>query len=402
MKITLILFFALYSILTAEDLELLYENQSSRAYELARVEIDSDGSVVVLTKHYQKEAHVYELRLNSLSMEHLGDLIKSSGFMSYDGGDGGGEKRYLHSGTTFLKVRMGKLENESKIGHEINLQPLINYISRAINQCEVDRRFHENEDIYSVYSAISPRASSVKLLNPELFEADIIEFIDSSDSRSKIAHGIEALQYLLTPEEFAGFLSQRLTIGGEENIWFYAINYGSLEEAHLDALMPLCLSILIELNDRQSMSSFEQNVFYSLLDVLGNNRYAAAIPFILSLERFLSLPYLDGSISVLSKMGEPALGDIHGMMKDKELNKRYLACELMLLSARLNPSAEYSAPVSREEFVRIKEYIEVHLLPLAASVQAESTGTMKTKIEKIISSTKVELNKGSESGSGKH
>lgn len=377
----------------SKEISLSYENRGSEIFELSTVEMSADGQVDITTKRYGRESQSYSLLLEPYMKRHIDDVIQSSVAVGSKGLSDEQTVRRDHEGVIQLRIEAGDQHYEIHSFDRLGLQPLRELIWRLVTQCEVYWGLVNEGNVHALRTAVSPRAAGAKVLDAQAFLHALVEYIDGSDNSSDIRIGLETLQYMLSPQEFAGFISQRLKLDGNQDLWFYAIPYGNLEDAHRMALMPLSLSLLVELDQASDPSEFDQSIFASLLNTLGNNRYVPAIPFILSLESYYSLPYLDGHIAKLSEMGFPALDPINTLMGSNDCNIQLNACELMLLSARLNPHAEYSHPVSEGEYSRISQYISEFLLPKAIRLQAGIPVQSQARLTEIITNTQLELQK---------
>jgi hypothetical protein len=165
--------------------------------------------------------------------------------------------------------------------------------------------------------------------------------------------------------------------------------HGNIPVEHWRALCPLYLAFARDARGRQD--KLTKAVAQALSDftrMLGETRYAPAIPVLKTWFEAHRKPYVDSSFTPLAKMGEASLTALIPYLRSDVESYRVNAIELLVIAARGGPRAGFANPLPEQEYARMipvfREQVIPRLVELAerdssAKVQAKA----KTAVEEI-------------------
>lgn len=361
---------------------LRYERSGGQFYGNVSVSFEEDGSTHAEIRRSEKESYAYDLILDEFERQYLRSLIDSSRLLSSGELQNSASVDQHYGQSKFILGPKGT-EKTGKILSARDHPNLEEFLHLIVNQAMVMHRLSQYDDVYSAMIAVSPRAAAPKVLQTRVFREPLVELVRRSADRIKTGHALEALQYLLSPEQFSGLVRQALFSedGTVQTKWRFSIPFGNLEKPFQSGLMPVFLNAAIQLKSKEAKTNEEDAMFLGFLETMAGQRYQPAISLVLEMKSELSGPRLTPRMIVLARFGLPALPHIRDLLQSTDLNTRLNACELVLLCARLNPDAEYANPVGKDQYDQIRRYITGSVVPVIDTIAKNASGESKTKVE---------------------
>lgn len=209
------------------------------------VRVEPAGHVHVQVSKYSGKEIEYRTTLSEAELGYLRVLVKSSGFFNERGEERQGA-RVFGGGETELRVAMDGKEHSIVFGPNRNLTALTSALLRLQNQGEMIENLKTGENIYAVLSGVSLRYGGTKALQPQVMVQPLEEFVErTEEDGQKITWAIEALSFVIGPEEWVGFIAVQLEKADpdrrlllDQMITGHPF-YANIPDSHLATLKPL-------------------------------------------------------------------------------------------------------------------------------------------------------------------
>ena len=396
-------FFSALSLHTSgqvSDLWLKYEWEGGHSpYSNIKITIENDGKTSVEIKKRQSPSYIYITTLSPEETAHLRSLIRATDFFSQPDKD---NQFITDQGRSILFIKLDKKSRELKFSYKPSLSPLINCLHQLITQADVLQNLKKEGQAYNLLTAVSRRSSGPKLLQPYTAVEPLKSFIQKSNGSRNLERAIEALSWVTTPEEWAGFLSLRLENAEKEKhkqlivILTSHPFYGNIPEAHLQAMCPIVLDYLQTNYDNYlKLSNEEQMAMYSALRIFAQCHYAPALPFLKKQFDISEGPDLRTTMPPITNMGTKGLTLLYSYLDNENENKRLNAIKLIGMAYRSHPHGKHEfKPVNNYEYSQMvnlySETISPTLKNLAKSDPCEKVQSeAKKALEEIQAEIKV-------------
>jgi len=209
----------------------------------AQVAIDSEGVVkVTAVRHSEQPVH-YETKLNEHEKAALMLAVDAANLFKVEI-DNSSPLR-THSGRTKLTVAVGEQRRTVEFAWQEDFQPIQSFLWKLVVQADLFTAASDGDRTYNILGAVKPSMASAKVLQPSVFTPIIIQSLGGHTEFAQLSWRLQALTCLLTPEEFAGVVSEHLPKADtdEWRFWLTALStaecYNNLGREHLHALFPL-------------------------------------------------------------------------------------------------------------------------------------------------------------------
>jgi hypothetical protein len=356
-------------------------------YSAITIRIDRDGHAEVVLGRRPPDEVKYETDLSTDELEGIRKLLQSTGFFTQPDKD---SQFATDQGQTELTVSEGTQSKKLIYSYRPALQPLTAFLYRLVAQVEAIQSLQEAHP-YEVWSALDPRLSGSKVLQPAKLKQPLLDFIRAQPDQSKRAPALCALAHVTTPEEFAAFLAAE---NGVENRMLM-LDPGNLPKAHRLALCPLFLAYLQSkyslLPDYEKTNDDRAGLAKDLLGELG---YAPAIPFFL--QWFEESSYTDGRnpLHPLSQMGLPSLRALQPQLNHKDAAHRQAAIDLLASASNREVRFIPLNPIPQTEYAEMKKIFVSEILPkLNSLASSDSSENVRADAKKAIGIITTELSK---------
>lgn len=320
------------------------------AYGKVEVTIHSSGKANVLIRKHSDAQLTYQTTLSPLEMEALDTLIASTGFFSLTSGNTVSAADVGQTEITILREATSKTVS---FGFEPTLQPLCSYLLRLCIQAQAITSIESDTDVYTATGAVNSNHAGGKALQPDRLREPLVAYVKRSKNTQRIRWALEALGWIMTPDELLGLLAGELKKNDRQALILDSMS-GNLSKAHLAALCPLYLSFIRDnLSRRSELTSMQKNAFDGFLAALGHERYEPAIPLFTKLFDQSTQPSLHPDVIPLARMGTAGLCAVMPYLDSANEIHRSYAIELFQIAARGNPRSKYSNPYSTWEYAQM-------------------------------------------------
>lgn len=336
----------------AEEPILRYSNKDSHGrYESVEVTVFPSGKTVVVMKDHSKIRIDYETKLSPVEMSALNARITASGFFMHLSPTVNPPS--LHAGVTELTIKRAGETKMVSFGRDPSLEPLCSHLWRLCVQANAIDALNNDGDVYTATGCVNQRLAGAKALQPERLREPLIAYVKRCQDRQRIEWAMEALGWILTPEELLGLVASELKRTDRQGAMPVGLP-GDLSEAHAEALCVLYLSFVQEnLGNRATLSKELQNTFDGCLQGLGHYRCQAAIPFFIKLFDQATQHSLHPDVIPLARMGTSGLHAVLPYLDSANAIHRGYAIELFSIAARGNPASKFANPYSKDEYVQM-------------------------------------------------
>jgi hypothetical protein len=273
----------------SEANELLFfrhEGGGDSPFKVVKLLIRDDGSVVTTFDRGNKDKGESSFNLNKYEVETLKTLVHAVDFFAQPDKD----KRFASDvGQSILRISLEDQKRELLFKFRPELDPLTIRLWKLIYQGVILTDLRNKADVYPALGALSPSAS-VKVFQPKVLIEPLKELISTLGDRQKLLWGIEALSWIMTPEEWMGFLSKELndTKEARKVLLLEALSShpftGNIPRAHRDMLRPLFLRYLrLEHRNWSQFPKEKRQAYGSVIRFLGEQRYTIATPILVEM-----------------------------------------------------------------------------------------------------------------------
>jgi hypothetical protein len=260
---------------------LFFRNEGGYSpFKFVEVLIRSDGSGVTTFDRRNKDKGESSFNLNRYEVETLKTLVHAVDFFAQPDKD----KRFASDvGQSILRISLESKKRELLFEFRPELEPLTSCLWKLIYQGIILTDLKNKSDVYSALGAVSNYLASAKVFQPKVLREPLEKFISNSDDRQQLLWAIEALSWVMTPEEWMGFLSKELNDAKEarkvlilEALTSHPFT-GNIPHAHRDMLRPLFLRYLrLEYRNWSQFTKEKRQAYGSVIRFLGEQRYTIA------------------------------------------------------------------------------------------------------------------------------
>lgn len=350
-----------------EDPLLTYEWRGGLSqYKEIDVTISQAGEAKVVAHRHDLPALEYRTSLSVEEVAAIRTLVRSTGFFSHPAVVS--RPGATDVGETKIAVHIGNQRNTVTFGYSPSLNPLVHAIEKLIAQASALQAIESDGDIYTAIGAVIPLHAGTKALQAVKLKEPLMRYIHAHDDGQKVEWALEALAWITTPEEYSGFISMGMEEPAQRGKILRIIGThpycGNIPESHLAALCPVYLSFLRDAYPRLAeLDRAEKESLLSFARLLGETRYAPAVP--LFMERFESddRAYVDASLAPLASIGFESVQALAPYLDSPDENRRIKAILLITVAVRGGPHGGYANPLPRHEFDSMSEMLVRSVVP---------------------------------------
>ena len=240
--------------------------------------------------------------------------------------------------------------------------------------------------------ALSKTSALTKVLQPNVLQEPLEKFVVNSNDRQKLLWCIEALSWIMTPEEWMGFLSKELSDPKEtrKTLLLEALSShpftGNIPPIHRDMLCPLFLANLrLEYQNWSKFSKEKQQAYSQVIKFLGERRYTAAIPILMELYieevagNIRPISWLDHA---LPQMGEKVVKPLEALLDSQNPTARGSAVRLLGDILAMNPDFPTHKPIPEKEQERILKTLRTTVRPKIQKLAENDTSSLVRDLAK--------------------
>lgn len=320
------------------------------SYRDVRVIISASGAVDVKATIPSMAGIEYKTQLSNQELTELKELLYRVDFFAQKDGT----RAVPDSGETVLSVRMDGKSKKLKFYHLQAIQPVTQFLWRLVTQARTMSQIEQDKDIHMAMSTITTNRSPSGLLQPDRFKEPLMGYIKVKKDRQNVVWALEALASLLTIDEYSAYIAQELK-GTQRDLLLSIIGatdfYGNISKAYLLKLCPVYVSEAKAFReDIKNLTKVENQALEEFTRLLGHIKCKSAIPVLKQWFEAHQKPYMDMSLAPLSQMGVDGLSVLIPYLDSANMAYKMNAMELMVLSSRHSPYAEFSDPLSESGY----------------------------------------------------
>lgn len=183
-------------------------------YRSITVKILPDGAGAVDSTRYDSKTEHYSFALNPEERREVMSAARSTRVF-----DRSFDEATAPKTAYFLRVSLDGRTREARFFPSTPADPLVDILSRLINQPRVLEEFDKPEkdcDVYIVTTAASPHLVGWKVYQPRVLRKPLEEFILKVTNPSKTSYAFEALAWLINPEEWTAFARTAIDAASDE------------------------------------------------------------------------------------------------------------------------------------------------------------------------------------------
>ncbi|MBN2181163.1 MAG: hypothetical protein JW715_04555 [Sedimentisphaerales bacterium] len=339
-------------------------------FKFVELSIKEDGYVVTTFDRGNTDKGEIRFYLNEYELEMIKTLVRTVDFFEQTDK---GNKSAIDLGQSTLRVSLEEKKRELIFGARQELEPLTSCLRKIIHQGVVLSDLKNKGDVYSALGSVSNYLASAKVLQPEVLQEPLEKFVENSNDRQKLLWGIETLSWIMTPEEWMGFLSKELSDPKETRkaLLLEALSShpftGNIPPIHRDMLCPLFLANLrSEYHDWSKFSKEKQQAYSQIIKFLGERRYTVAMPILLE----LYMEEIAGNVKPISwldhalpQMGEKVIKPLETLLDNQNPIVRGSATRLLGDILAMNPDFPIYKPISEKEQESILKTLRTTVRP---------------------------------------
>ncbi|RBP45449.1 hypothetical protein DES53_103449 [Roseimicrobium gellanilyticum] len=258
-------------------------------------------------------------------------------------------------------------------------EPLMLYVHRLMTQATALHMIQTEGDLYTATGAVKTSHAGTKALQPRHFRKPLMDYIRTHQDWQRVNWALQALACVITPEEYAGFVSAESRNRSDKDSLIKMQSKGWIPDTHFLALAPLYLAYVREHVDSVSALPPEKKEIYeACVAGLREARYVPAIPLMVASIQKSAEPNRTLLLYPLAYMGLPGLQAITPLLSEGDETHRLDAMELTVAASRLNPDAGYGGAVTEYEYEQMRKLFTDRVLPALRSM-AEGNGSKKLK-----------------------
>jgi hypothetical protein len=319
-----------------------YRVVGRRPYEMT---IGRDGAVTVLFETGREAGQRDSFRIGADEVAALEAAVATVDFFSLP------ERSPRRAGSDFaahLRITSQGKTRTVVYSHLPELGLLHDLLWKAIQQGVVLRQLRVEQNAHLALCAVNPRLTGSKVLDPRALEEPLRAL--AATTRAQLTPALEALSYLLTEDQWLGFLWRQLTTGDPDRttLVLRVISdhpfYANIPKTHVK---PICVLLTHQLRGAvANYAALPEERCMALrraIRFLGEQRHKDAIPV---LAKAAVCGYLEcaGAVQALYRMVPDGLDPLEGLLDNPDNEIRRAAAvalgDLLYQSAvRTGPGA---------------------------------------------------------------
>jgi hypothetical protein len=247
----------------------------------AEIHVQDNGGVTVKYVKQEQKAVEYRFALDENELAAITALVRAVNFFDQQS-DTAFPRRV---GQSSLTVSLGKERRTLRYGHKPELAPLTQALWRLIQQGAVTTELETKGDTYGAMVASSPLSVGPKVYSPRLLVPPLKRTLGNCQDRQTLEWGLTALAWLLTEDQWLGFVSSQLAEAGDDRkaLLLGVLGshpfYANIPDTHARILLPLLTTILdafAETKDRISPKTDKAHA--TICQLLGLTKHEEGIP----------------------------------------------------------------------------------------------------------------------------
>ena len=341
--------------------------------------IDRDGAATVLFSDSHRPDNRETLRVNADELAALDALVASTGFFALPEG---AAHKGLHV-TRHLRVTSRGRSRELVYGHLPELSPLDGTLWKIVHQGIVLHNLRLREDVHAALGAASPHLAAAKVLDPRVLEGPLRAMAKTTLDRGKLRGALEASAWLLTEEQWLGYLWSLLRDANAERTTLL-LEVLSSHPFHDDIpkshVAPVCILITVHLRaDIEAFAELGERRRMALRQgarLLGNRRHKEAVPLLVKMLQLAPQERSTASTALFG-MGGAAIEPVERMLDHPDEAVRKSAAGIFgdMLSQSVNQRGPGALPKHEREAIltRLRQTTAPKLRKLAEEAQKPET-----------------------------
>lgn len=194
----------------------LYTSEGGRALPAYEIRISSDGRTTIAWKRKDAQSR-QEFNLNRDEMALLKTEIDETDFFNTKFNT---EMIHMHCSASVLRISLNNQTRTVRTCGNPSLGRLETIFVKLYFQAEMLANIADGERIYDAENSLDPTSAGTRILQPRVLREPLKTLVRGSANRSNLTYALAALTHLMTPEEWAGFISDELAKSEESRRLF--------------------------------------------------------------------------------------------------------------------------------------------------------------------------------------
>ncbi|MFA5339894.1 MAG: hypothetical protein WC317_07100 [Candidatus Omnitrophota bacterium] len=194
-----------------------------------------------------EESFSYEFNLDKNELYSLRALVKAVDFFNQPETS---SEHVIDAGESTLYVHLGERDRTIHFQLGLNIEPLRLELDKIISQGIIITEINTKEDVYEAMIACSPYFAGRKIYSPQYLKDPLEEFITKNNNKQKLEYALTALSWLLTQEQWLGFIASQIENSNESHkllllkILGSHPFYGNIPEKQAQILLPYLIYVI--------------------------------------------------------------------------------------------------------------------------------------------------------------
>lgn len=356
-------------------------------YRWVRVAVtDGGAAAVTVSKRVGPVSH-YTTTLSPEELGALRDAVQVTKFFTRADED----DRTIHdTGLTTLTVRLGEQRRTVSCRRCADLEPLTGPLWQLVAQAEAVGALERDEDIYTATSVVNSQLAGRKALQPAALKEPLLKYVQIHADRQRVEWALTALAFVTTAKEFGEIVTQAMADPKQREVLLTIVGAhpfcGNIPVEHWRALCPVYLAFVSDARPRQDkLTKAEAQALGDFTQMLGETRYAPAIPVLKTWFETHEKPYVDGSFTPLAKMGAAGVRALAPYLGSPEESYRHNAIELLVIASRTGPKSGFADPLPAPEYAGLVVVLTNTVLPqLRTLAEQDASPKVRTAASKAV------------------
>lgn len=255
----------------------------------ADVRIDDTGRVLVKCVKHEQPPLEYEFTLDGDEVAALRSLVQSVNFFDQPTSD---TSFATDVGQSSLTVSLEKSRRTLNYRFRPELDPLTQSLWKLIQQGIVTAELQTNGNTYQAMVASSSRLVGSKVYCPRLLVDPLKKEISRCQDRQKLEWGLTGLAWLVTENQWLGFVSSQLTDAGaaRKALLLGVLGshpfYGNIPDTHARILLPLLTSVIGSFTETEGHIEPKTDESLGVVcQFIGSKKYDRSLPTLIKLRQ---------------------------------------------------------------------------------------------------------------------
>jgi hypothetical protein len=305
------------------------------------VQISESGTTLAAIRRRDRPEYAQVFRLGADEMKELLRLVKSVQSAPFNPD----APSILHCPDERLRVALGGQRRITATACRIEFQPLSSFLYKIFNQTEHLWRIDRHEQIYDVYSALSPTSAGQRPLQPQVLRDPLKALISATTDFDRLNYAMSSLSYLMPPDEWSEYLSKEIEAAEEFKrvrllkVLSSADFRPTGQPRHMEARAPIFLKQLQR--DYSKWPAFAQekaDAFDGMVSVLCHQHYSPAVPILI--KTLSDMPDYSGPPGVwgYQHMQDVIISPLEGLLEHPKPQTRSMAAHILGQITGINPA----------------------------------------------------------------